>query len=84
MKTTLEKVQVSEDLVYKIQISPDEEIVYLNVNFMNGRFIVEKSFRNNYDGLDKLKKSISLLDTEEKVITYLKIENLEGVGKSDE
>jgi len=84
MKTTLEQTRISEDLSYKIQISPDEEVVYLSVNFMNGRFIVEKTFRNNYNGLEKLKKSISLLNTEEKVIEYLKIENIEGVLKENE
>ena len=71
MRTTLETNELSENLSHKVQISSNEETVYLVIRYMEDRFLVEKMFRNNFFGLEDLRKMQEKLDTEEKMIQYL-------------
>lgn len=67
----LETNTLTPRLNHKIQLSYDEERVFLVVDYMSGRFIVEKNFKNNYIGLELLGKECEKFNTEEKVIKYL-------------
>jgi len=70
-RTTIEKNEITDNLTHNILISRDEEYVFLNVNYLDGRFVIEKSFRNNHADLEKMNSKIKDFDTEEKVIAYL-------------
>ena len=74
LKTTIEKNIITNNLTHKIMIAPNEERLFLVVDFMKGKFIIEKIFLNNYFGLENLNSVIKTLDSEIKVIEYLKID----------
>lgn len=71
-KRLIEKYSLTEKLVHKIYLTVDEEQLFLNVEY-DGRFKIEKVFKNNALGLNSLKKIQDSLDTEEKVLYYLGI-----------
>ena len=77
LRKTLETTDLSDSLSHTIQISNDEETVYLKVKYLD-RFLIEKMFRNNYFGLEDLKKVQKTLDTEEKVVQYLGLGDKNG------
>jgi hypothetical protein len=46
---------------------------------MGGRFVIEKSYPNNYNGSNDMDIASLNFDTEQKVIEYLKIQDVTGV-----
>ena len=70
-KTTIETRDLTDLLKHKIQLTTDEERIFLVVDYIDGRFIIEKGFKNNYIGLSKLERECERYDTEDKVIKYL-------------
>ena len=72
-KVVLGDRQITKDLLHKISISKDMENVFLRVDLMNGRFVIEKTFKNNFGGLYMLDLECERLGTEEKVFRYLRI-----------
>lgn len=75
-RTLIEEKQITDKLKHIIMISNDEEIMFLTVDYMNGRFIIEKSFQNHYMGLERMKDATDKLDTEEKIVEYLGLEDI--------
>lgn len=65
--------QITKDLLHQISISKDEHKLFLKVDLMSGRFVVERSFTNNFGGLYMLERACESFDNEEKVCKYLKI-----------
>ena len=55
-RTVIEKRELTKNLVHKVAITNDEKKVVLVVDYMDGHFIIERSFRNNYIGLSQLKQ----------------------------
>ena len=74
--TIIDESKITDNLTLKFMMSNNEETIHLRVDYMNGRFIVEKSFKNNYLGLERMKEQILKLDTEEKIIKYLRLEDI--------
>ncbi len=72
-KVLLTNKQITKDLLHKISISRDQESLILNVDLMNGRFVIEKTFKNNFSGLYMLDRECENLGTEDKVFRYLRI-----------
>ena len=72
-RTTIEDNKYTDRLSHVISITNDEERLYLKIDFMSGRFIIEKNFQNNSIGLEELDQISKNLDTEEKVCEYLGI-----------
>lgn len=72
-RVTLEDRQVTDNLLHKISISRDQEDLYLNVDFMHGKFTIEKTFKNNFGGLYMLQQATEKFDSEDKVFRYLRI-----------
>jgi len=77
-KTTIETRDLTDLLKHKIQITTDEERVFLVVDYMGGRFIIEKGFKNNYIGLGQLERECERYNTEDKVVKYL------GLGEKND
>jgi hypothetical protein len=70
-RNTIETNQITDDLLHKIQITSDEEKVFLVVEYKPGKsFTIEKHFNNNYIGLALLEQEIERFNTEDKVIKY--------------
>lgn len=72
-KTTLEQIQITKDLLHIIFVSHSGENICLHVSYKNGRFVIEKTFNNNYFGLKDLKAAREKFSTEQSVIDYLQI-----------
>lgn len=74
-KIMIEKKIITDNLNYELMSSINNETIYLKVDYMNGKYIVEKTFNNNYLGLARMNKEIIKFDKEEKVIKYLGLED---------
>lgn len=70
-RTTIEKRELTEELVHNIQLTTDEETLFLVVDYKGGRFIIERNFKNNYIGVEQMNRTCEKFDTEEKVIKHL-------------
>jgi hypothetical protein len=69
----METVKITDSLVHSVFISKDEKIIRLGVDFLDGKFKIEKDFQNCLSGLSKLSVVRSNLDSEAKVFRYLRI-----------
>jgi hypothetical protein len=72
-RTVLEKRQITTDLLHQISISMNEEQVFLTVDFMDGKFMIEKVFKNSFIGLIQMNEECEKLNDEAKVFRYLRI-----------
>lgn len=69
-KQVLEKLEVTDSLTLTTSVTFDESQVYLDVSFMEGKFTVQRTFSNNYIGLEDLEKTIEEFNTEDAVKSY--------------
>lgn len=74
-RTVIKETKITDNLKHTIFISNDEELIFLKVNYMGERFVVEKRFQNNYLGLEDFKRKVGQFDTEDKLKKYLKLED---------
>lgn len=74
-KQTIETKQITDNLTHKISISGNESDVYLIVKYNDGKLnlLVEKTFRNNYLGLEQLSDIRQKFSTEQYLFEYLGI-----------
>ena len=72
-KTTLEEVRISDNLIHTISISSDESVLYLDVDYMEGKFRIEKVYKNNTFSLEEMDMKRSMLNSEDKVRKYLNL-----------
>ena len=75
-RQTIEKLTLTDKLTHKISISSDEDDVFLTVKYQDGKrnFLVEKTFKNSYTGLEQLSDARNKFRTEESVLDYLGID----------
>ncbi|MDD5650807.1 MAG: hypothetical protein PHF86_10405 [Candidatus Nanoarchaeia archaeon] len=67
LNVVTETKQITEKLVQIISLSPNNENIRLTIQYMNGKYIIDKSFQNNYFGKKELEQAKKNFDTEEKV-----------------
>jgi hypothetical protein len=72
-RSTIEKCELSDNLIHKVQITTDEEKLFLIVDYMDGRFVIERNFKNNIMGIERMSQERDKFNTEEKIIQYLGI-----------
>ena len=72
-RTEMDEIEINENLIITTSMSQDESIVYFNIDYMQGKFTIEKTFKNNYFGIEELEMVMSELDSEEKVRKYLRL-----------
>ena len=72
-ETVIENRQITKDLLHQISISENQEKIFLTVKFLSDRFVIEKSFGNNFIGLNEMSEVCEKLDSEAKVFRYLRI-----------
>lgn len=75
MRTVLETKQLTDDLLQVIEISHNEESIFLRVNYKQDRFVIEKTFKNSHLGVAKLEEFSKQLNSEDKVEDYLNLTN---------
>ena len=69
----IKEQDVTDNLQIVTLISYNEENIYLKVDYLKGKFTIEKRFRNNYIGLEEYEEQVNNLNTEEKVKKYFGI-----------
>lgn len=69
----LEEFNITDNLKQKISVALDETKIFLDVVFMGGKFTIQKSFTNNYIGLEELEDAKKQFDSEEKVKEYFRL-----------
>lgn len=69
----IEEKEITDNLTVSVSVSYDEFNIYLNVDYLNGKFTIEKSFTNNYIGLEELEKAKQQFSSEESVKQYFRI-----------
>lgn len=72
-RTKLEQTKITDNLLHTLYLSADEDRVFLTVDYMNGKFMIEKSFTNNKMGLDELSIIKNQFNEEDKIRKYLKL-----------
>ena len=69
-KQVTETLEATDNLKLTTSVTLDEEQIYLDVDFMDGKFTIQRSFTNNYIGLEELGNAIEEFKTEEAVKNY--------------
>lgn len=72
-RTEMDEIEINENLKIKTSMSQDESVIYFNVDYMQGQFTIEKTFKNNYFGVEELEITMKELDSEKKVRKYLRL-----------
>jgi hypothetical protein len=72
-KTFLEEKKVSNQCFLNTYISYDEENYILEINYLDGKFIAEKLFANNINGVAKMEETIGQIKNEDDIRRYFGI-----------
>ena len=67
LTTELESIQISDESFVKIHITCDEKIYVLEINYLDGRFVAEKQFPNNFNGIANMEETKSQFKCENDV-----------------
>ena len=70
LKSKLEEKAISENCSLNTYITYDETNYVLEINYLDGKFISEKQFANNYIGIAKMEEAKDLYRNEEDVKRY--------------
>lgn len=66
----IEENEITENLKVTVSIAFDETKLYLDVNYLQGKFTVQRHFVNNYLGVDELTQTKEAFNSEEAVKAY--------------
>ena len=69
-KEVIEKLEITDNLTLSTSVTFDELQVYLEVDYMNGKFTVQKTFNNNYLGLEQLENTKKEFSSEDAAKAY--------------
>ena len=72
-KTELESKKISDDCFLKTYITHDEKTYILEINYKSGRFVSEKQFPNNFNGVAYMEEVKSCYRDENDVKRYFGI-----------
>ena len=70
----IEEIQITNNLKHTTYVAYDESKIFLEVNFMDGKYIIQKTFKNNYIELETYEKVRKDLDSDERIIEYLNLD----------
>lgn len=72
-KEVIEKLEITDKLTLSTSVTFDELQVYLDVDFMDGQFTIQKTFDNNYLGLEQLEDAKKEFNSEDAVRAYFRL-----------
>lgn len=73
LKSELEKIDISETCFLKVYITCDEAKYVLELNYLDGKFVAEKTFQNSMDGVSGMEEVKDLYRNENDVKRYFGI-----------
>jgi hypothetical protein len=72
-KSKLEEKVISKNCIIATYITKDERSYVLQINYLQGRFISEKLFSNDLDGIELMEEAKELFKTEYDIKEYFGI-----------
>lgn len=73
LKEKLEECKLSEDCFINTYITYDEKSYILEINYLEGRFVSEKTFPNNKSGVARMEEEKHVYRDENDVKRYFKL-----------
>lgn len=70
LKTELESKELSKDCFLTTYITYDEKTYILEINYRDGRFVAEKQFPNDYNGIAHMEEIRNQYRNEDDVKRY--------------
>ena len=70
LKTQLEKQTISDSCYICTYITSDEEHYILEINYLDGKFISEKTFPNNTYGIGRMEEIKELYKSENDILLH--------------
>jgi hypothetical protein len=69
----VQKTVINDKLFYELSKSLDGTYLHLKVNYLNGKFVVDKTFLNILSGRDDLDSALKNLANEEGIKKYFNL-----------
>lgn len=69
-KQVIEQYELADNLKVSVSVTYDESKVYLDIDYMDGKFTIQRNFTNNYIGLEELSSAKKEFGSEEAVKQY--------------
>lgn len=69
-KQVIEKYELADNLKVSVSVTYDETKVYLDIDYMDGKFTIQRNFTNNYVGLEELSLTKGQFSTEDSIRQY--------------
>ena len=69
----IETIPVSANLNLFISVSLDNSVIFLDIDYMKGKYTIQKNFTNNYLGLEQLEETKKQFSSEEFIVNYLNL-----------
>jgi len=73
LNSIIDEMIISENLKLTVSQSIKKDYLFLDIDYMKGKFTINKIFLNNYQGKEELDQTIKEFNTEQKIKDYLKI-----------
>lgn len=73
LKTELDSKQISKNCFLRTYITYDEKTYILQIDYKSGRFVAEKQFSNNYEGIVDMEEMKNQFRSEEDVKRHFDI-----------
>ena len=66
-------MNITPNLVHRILISSDEQNMFLYIDYMQGKYIIEKIYKNNTFSLEEMNFDIQSFNSEKSIIKHFNI-----------
>lgn len=70
----IENYEITDNLKMYVSLTFDEEKLFLEVDYLNGKYTIQKTFKNNYIGLELLGNAKKKFSTEQSIKEYFNIQ----------
>jgi hypothetical protein len=76
----IEEKEITDNLKHKTYITYDESKLLLEINYMDGKYTIQKTFKNNYIGLEDYETTRKNFNEEEKILDYFNLNKKEEIN----
>lgn len=69
-RQVIQKYNPTDNLEISVSVTYDESKIFLDVDYLKGKFTLQRTFKNNFIGLEELESDKEHFNTEELVKEY--------------
>jgi hypothetical protein len=73
LRTGLQKTTITDSFYYELSKSLNGDHIYLKIDYLNGKYLIERTFKNCLSGRDDLEDALKNLGNEQGLKKYLNI-----------